>query len=167
MSTSISATAVEVWNSTEVPVGTAKLRRAIALVNQGRARIYKADDSRVIRTVGGIDIPFPLVIILLDYLHIPTEYAERTFNKHAVLVRDKFKCAYCGGTATTHDHIFPKSRGGKDEWMNAVAACQRCNGKKGNRTPKEAGMPLLFEPKIPMELFYRSTKPRRKSKKKR
>lgn len=167
MSTTISATKVEVWNSTLIPVGTAKLRRAMALVKNGRARVHKADDSRVLRTVGGVDFPFPVIIVLLDFLHIPTEYAEKEFNRRGVLTRDNHKCGYCGGTATTHDHIFPKSRGGKDEWMNAIAACLRCNGKKGNRTPKEAGMPLLFKPKIPMELFYRSNKPRRLGKKKR
>jgi hypothetical protein len=164
MSTAISATAVEVWNSTHEPVGTTKLRRAMALVRNGKAMVFKSDDTRVIRTVGGIDLPFPTVILLLDYLHIPTEYAEKEFNRRAVLERDKYKCAYCGKPATTMDHIFPKSRGGKDEWMNAVAACLRCNGQKGNLTPKEAGMPLLFKPKIPMELFYRSNKPRRKKK---
>lgn len=167
MSTAFSATSVEVWNNTEVPVGTTKLRRAMALVRDGRARVHKADDSRIIRTVGGIDLPFPMVIILLDYLHIPTEYAEREFNRRGVLDRDNHQCGYCRKPAATMDHIFPKSRGGKDEWMNAIAACLKCNGKKGNKTPKEAGMPLLFEPKIPMELFYRSNKPRRLGKKKR
>lgn len=32
--------------------------------------------------------------------------------------------------------------------MNLVTAC-RCNGIKGNRTPEQAGMPLLYLPYVP------------------
>ena len=47
------------------------------------------------------------------------------------------------------DHIVPTSRGGRNTWVNVVAACKRCNHFKQNRTPEEAGMELLalpFEP---------------------
>ena len=33
--------------------------------------------------------------------------------------------------------------------MNTVAACGKCNGRKGNRTPDEAHMALRFEPYVP------------------
>ena len=33
--------------------------------------------------------------------------------------------------------------------MNTVAACARCNNRKGSRTPGEAGMVLRFDPWIP------------------
>lgn len=67
--------------------------------------------------------------------------------------RDRFICAYCGikykQYQLTIDHILPKSRGGKNTWMNAVAACKSCNLHKAARTPEEAGMPLLYVPYIP------------------
>jgi 5-methylcytosine-specific restriction endonuclease McrA len=47
------------------------------------------------------------------------------------------------------DHVVPRSRGGRGEWLNAVAAHASCNEKKGSRTPEEAGMPLLWQPWIP------------------
>jgi 5-methylcytosine-specific restriction endonuclease McrA len=49
------------------------------------------------------------------------------------LERDAWICAYCGGVATTADHVIPKDAGGKDELSNLVSACLRCNGRKSNR----------------------------------
>lgn len=47
------------------------------------------------------------------------------------------------------DHVLPQSRGGIHEWANVVAACGPCNNKKGNKTPREARMPLLKKPSQP------------------
>jgi len=64
--------------------------------------------------------------------------------------RDDNRCLYCGTqhprNELTRDHVIPKSRGGDDRWENVVAACKRCNWLKDNRTPEEAGMPLLAVP---------------------
>ena len=46
----------------------------------------------------------------------------------------------------TRDHVVPTSKGGRDAWENVVAACIHCNSRKGNRTPQQAGMPLLAIP---------------------
>ena len=43
----------------------------------------------------------------------------------------------------------PVSKGGRDIWENVVAACFHCNSRKGNRTPQQAGMPLLAVPYRP------------------
>ncbi|RDI30224.1 HNH endonuclease [Rhodococcus sp. AG1013] len=53
--------------------------------------------------------------------------------------------------ARTVDHVFPRSRGGGDTYDNLVAACADCNGRKADRTPEEAGMPLLWIPRAPRE----------------
>jgi 5-methylcytosine-specific restriction endonuclease McrA len=66
-----------------------------------------------------------------------------------VLSRDSGLCQYCGGTATTLDHVMPVSRGGAWSWNNLVAACGRCNAKKGAKTPAEARMTLARAPKEP------------------
>src|SRR5210317_755728 len=64
--------------------------------------------------------------------------------------RDDHRCLYCGRQhprgELTRDHVRPTSRGGTDRWENVVAACKRCNWQKDNRTPEEAGMPLLAVP---------------------
>lgn len=65
--------------------------------------------------------------------------------KARVRKRDGDRCRYCGRTdgILTFDHVMPKSRGGEDTEENLVLACVRCNLRKANRTPEEAGMPLL------------------------
>lgn len=70
-----------------------------------------------------------------------------------LFARDRHLCAYCGGQFAldelTREHIVPTSRGGRDTWMNCITACRACNGRKGNRTPEEARMPLLYLPYVP------------------
>jgi hypothetical protein len=51
--------------------------------------------------------------------------------------------------------VLPKSRGGATDWENIVAACRRCNARKGNRTPREAGMALIRAPRVPRALPFR------------
>jgi len=74
--------------------------------------------------------------------------------------RDGHQCMYCGQLFSrvdlTRDHIVPRVQGGQDIWINVVAACRRCNGAKGGRTPEQAGMSLLaipFEPNV-FEFMY-------------
>jgi 5-methylcytosine-specific restriction endonuclease McrA len=45
--------------------------------------------------------------------------------------------------------VLPQSRGGGSTWLNTVAACARCNHRKANRTPSEAGMRLAVKPYEP------------------
>ncbi len=75
------------------------------------------------------------------------------FSRSKLVRRDRFTCAYCGDQFAEQDlqceHIQPASRGGAWSWMNLVAACGWCNNKKADRTPEEAGMPLLYLPYVP------------------
>lgn len=66
-----------------------------------------------------------------------------------MLERDRHTCAYCGGRATTIDHVVPRSRCGVDSWRNCVASCTRCNGRKGSRLLGELGWTLRVTPAEP------------------
>jgi hypothetical protein len=74
-------------------------------------------------------------------------------SKDKLLRRDRMTCAYCGQHFNERDlqceHILPESRGGAWSWMNLVTACAWCNGRKADRTPEEARMPLLYLPYVP------------------
>ena len=70
-----------------------------------------------------------------------------------LFARDRNVCAYCGGhfqeQDLTREHIVPFASHGVDHWMNVVTACRGCNGRKGNRTPEQAHMPLMYAPYVP------------------
>ena len=79
-------------------------------------------------------------------------------NNHELFHRDRYLCAYCGhflpGAKLTRDHVVPFSRGGRDAWMNVVAACRPCNERKSDRTPEKARMELLYLPYVPNRAEY-------------
>lgn len=159
---------VGVLNASYMPLGATHLGRALALVTSGRAVVEEIDDSRIIRSGGGLQIPLPKIIRLLTYLNVPFTITEEFWSLKGVLRRDNNVCGYCSGKASTVDHIIPKSRfkagGNPNTWLNSIAACQPCNGKKANRTPEEANMPLLYKPTVPTKVYLRSgKKPRMKS----
>ena len=80
------------------------------------------------------------------------------FQKRILFNRDNWKCQYCGKIVNTKsatvEHIIPVSKGGETSWTNCITACVKCNRKKKDRTPLEAGMKLLSEPKMPTVAQY-------------
>jgi 5-methylcytosine-specific restriction endonuclease McrA len=51
--------------------------------------------------------------------------------RQLVLERDRYVCTYCGGVATTVDHVVSLNRGGADDPSNLVASCELCNTALG------------------------------------
>jgi hypothetical protein len=147
---------VAVLNASYEELGSTHLGRALALVMRGDAVIDESDPDRIVRHASG-SFPWPLVIRLLRFVKVKFRVGEQHWSLQGVRKRDNFTCGYCGKSATTVDHILPQSRGGRDTWMNTVAACQTCNGRKANQTPAEAGMTLWITPYAPTRIF-RNTK---------
>ena len=58
-------------------------------------------------------------------------------NRLTCLVRDKGRCHWCGGTASTADHVIALAAGGGHELGNLVAACRRCNSRRGAAVTNE------------------------------
>lgn len=134
---------VLVLNASYEPLQRVSVRHAIKMLVRKVAVIEESHDE----SFG--PFPRPKVLRLVRYVVTRWMYRRSTLcTKSAIKARDK-SCAYCGGSAETVDHVIPRSRGGGLTWENAVAACLRCNHRKGNRTPAEAGMPLLFAPARP------------------
>jgi hypothetical protein len=162
---------VRVFNASYQELSPTTLANAIKLVEvQGRAEVIEADDETLVISAKGVPFLIPKVIRMLEMLKVPFIYDDEYFSKHGVLKRDKHKCGYCGKTATTHDHIQPKSKGGQDTWENSISACLKCNQKKADRTPEEANMPILYGPQtekdwVPKRIYFKSDKPRRPRKK--
>ena len=99
----------------------------------------------------------PSVIRLNFYVHL--NYKDIVLNRRNILKRDNYRCQYCAKQATplTLDHIVPKNKGGKDSWENLVAACSKCNTRKGDTLLKHMDMKLLKKPKKPSKLFQLQT----------
>ena len=101
----------------------------------------------MIRTVLG-GIPVPSVVRLLVYRKMPR--LNRSVSRKSIMLRDRYTCQYCNRSLApkllTLDHVVPRSRGGAGTWENLVASCYVCNNRKADRTPVEAGMPLIRKP---------------------
>lgn len=114
------------------------------------AREFEPDAHDWIRTVR-FEIAVPRIIRLALYDRLPRQQVK--FNRRNLYARDGNKCQYCGKKFATCelslDHVVPRSLGGKTTWENIVCACIRCNIKKGGRTPEQAHMKLITEPKKP------------------
>jgi len=142
-------------NASYEPLAVITWMRAIELLFGEKVYVLEEYD-RVVRSPS-VAIKVPAVVALKQYVPFRPKVK---FSRKNIYIRDEFTCQYCGVDANrlkgkvkdlTFDHVYPKSRGGRTEWTNIVAACLDCNLKKENRTPAEAGMKLLrkpFEPKF-------------------
>ena len=146
-----------VVNKSYLPLHVVSWKRAVNLVCRERAELVEFHADLPLRTTN-MDVikdwGFPAVVRLKDFDFPPRgSKTHQHLNKHNLWVRDDGMCVYCSTELSvrtmTMDHVVPKSQGGKKSWTNLVCACKRCNGKKNNRTPEQAKMPLRKAPYAP------------------
>lgn len=150
--------AVLLLNASYEPLAVIPQRRAFSLLQ--RATVDAASTDAIPLRGSAQSFAIPRVLRLRRYVNVPRRGAR--WSRQAVFRRDGYRCIYCGLTSGesrgsrqllrrdfTIDHIVPRSRGGPNTWTNTACACPRCNQRKGDRLPHEAGMRLLWEPKMP------------------
>ena len=144
---------VLILNQNYEPIGIINAKKAIILLYLGKAELIENRPELRVRTVSRV-FPYPSIVRLIAFVRLPRRGV--ILSRKNILKRDGYRCQYCGmrHKPLTVDHVIPKKRGGVDSWENLVCACVECNNKKGNRTPEEAGMPLLSQPKRPSYLFF-------------
>lgn len=142
---------VVVFSKNYLPMTQVNIKRAIALLVTGKAEPLDFTSAQ------GWSVHSPsLVMFVPEHIRLTFTGKERVWkvppvNRREVLRRDQHRCQYCATTKRlTLDHVIPRSKGGLHTWDNVVAACQRCNSLKGDRTPAEAGMPLRTNPRAPI-----------------
>jgi 5-methylcytosine-specific restriction endonuclease McrA len=135
-----------VLNATYEPLCVVPLRRAVVLVLAEKAVIVEAGLGMLHSATTSVQVPS--VVRLSRYVRVPYRH-EIPLTRRAVLDRDAHRCAYCGARADTVDHVRPRSRGGQHVWSNVVAACARCNHRKGDRLLAELGWHLATSPAQP------------------
>ncbi|MDQ3956030.1 MAG: HNH endonuclease [Actinomycetota bacterium] len=135
-----------VLNASYQPLCVVPVRRAVVLALKGKAEVVHTN-GHVFHSEK-LTFSAPSVVRLNYFVKVP--YRSRaSLSRRAVLVRDDFKCQYCGRPAENVDHVVPKSRGGLHTWDNVVAACRPCNARKENRSPADVGLRLRRRPSPP------------------
>ncbi|WP_457036366.1 HNH endonuclease [Geodermatophilus sp. SYSU D01176] len=146
------AAATLLLNATYEPLCVVSSRRAIVLVLADKAvSVHSAPEEVHAETVV---LPVPVVVRLTRYVRVPYP-AQVPLSRRAVFHRDASTCVYCGGSATSIDHVVPRSRGGTHTWDNVVAACRRCNHTKADRSLAELGWKLPHPPRTPSGAAWR------------
>ena len=140
--------AVLLLNASFEPLRVITLRRAIGLIIAGKAEVIVEGVGQV-RSVS-VSYPVPAVVRLRYMVKVPFR-THVALSRRAVLVRDGRTCQFthCDRTASTIDHVVPRSRGGHHGWDNVVAACPACNARKGDRLLDELDWRLKRRPVIP------------------
>ena len=122
-------------------IEVSQMQKELHIVSDGQNLVYT---SRLVIVV-------PCILRLLTYSRVPTIPVKLT--RKNIYIRDMNTCQYCGNQFPPErlniDHVVPRSMGGKNTWTNLVCTCHECNTRKGNRTPREAGMKLLRKPEKP------------------
>ena len=88
---------------------------------------------------------------------------DRRARLSVIMQRDGSMCVWCRRdidtdlVAATTEHLVPRIKGGPSWLENEVAACRRCNGERGHRTPfsysiREFGAAGLSRQRIEHEL---------------
>lgn len=144
---------VLVLNQSYEPMSICDVRKAIVLIFGGKAELVATYPDQFVHSVS-MQFPVPSVVRLMVFIAVP--YKKIMLTRRNILRRDGNRCQYCGRTdlPLTIDHIVPKSQGGGDTWENLVTACTKCNNKKANRTPEQAGMQLLRRPIRPSHIMF-------------
>jgi 5-methylcytosine-specific restriction endonuclease McrA len=97
------------------------------------------DGDNVVHTVRGA-IRVPTVIVALNFAKVPKKRPKLSAKN--IRERDGNRCQYTGvllhPDEGSLDHVFPRSRGGKDAWENLVWSDKSVNAKKGNCRTKPA-----------------------------
>jgi hypothetical protein len=146
-------------DSVGTPIRWAGIHKALAYYASGKIVTELGEARFTLR--GGVndetgevsEMSANSIVMIRGRHQMPIGADKVSLSKLSLFRRDCNSCAYCGGLFKeddlTMEHITPSSRGGRQGWMNLVTACRSCNVRKGNRTPEEAKMPLLYAPYVP------------------
>ena len=145
-------TKVLVLNQDYQAISVCSAERAFVLVLMRKAEMLTDVPDLKLRSVSN-QFKYPSIIRLYRYVNIP--YKRVNLSRQNVYKRDGFSCVYCGTHDNlTLDHVVPRSQGGRDTWENLVTACQKCNSRKGDLSPEEAGMNMRSRPFRPSFVMF-------------
>lgn len=140
-------------NANYEPLNICNLPRAVSLMLLGKAEVVELTEHAIRTGESAIVAPS---ILRMRYL-VRRPMPQLRLSRHSILARDRYTCQYCGSQRDlTIDHVIPRWAGGPQSWDNLVACCRRCNLKKGDKSPQQAGMKLGKAPRRPHYIPYLS-----------
>jgi 5-methylcytosine-specific restriction endonuclease McrA len=143
---------VLVLNADYQAIGVCPVERAFVLVFMKKAEMLSDVPEKRIRSTHK-EFKFPSIIRLYRFVSLP--YKRVSLTRQNIFKRDNYTCTYCATKENlTLDHVVPKSQGGRDSWENLITACQKCNSRKGNMTPEQAGLEMLHRPFRPSFVMF-------------
>ncbi len=150
---------VLVLNASYEPLTFVSWQRAIALLVTGRGELLEQDGDRVVRSSGGLELPWPAVVRLVSMVRT-RRGTSVPLTRQYLVARDGKVCQVtgCDRRGDTIDHLVPRSRGGEHDWLNVVLMCGRHNSQKGDRTIDELGWSLKGTPTVPTRVMMLATR---------
>lgn len=140
-------------NANYEPLNVCNIRRAVSLIMLGKAEVIQDTGKQVSTSCGSLDVPS---VVRMRY-QVRRPIPRLRLSRHSILARDNYQCQYCGSHKDlTIDHVIPRWVGGPQTWENLVTCCRKCNLKKADKTPVQAGMKLKKQPKRPHYVPYLS-----------
>jgi 5-methylcytosine-specific restriction endonuclease McrA len=143
-------------DATYRPIEVIDALEALVMCIVGKAMPIEIYERKVSSPSKSFNLPAVIVLKTI----VKFRFSGMACNRSNIILRDDSKCQYCAKHFPTEqltlDHVVPKSRGGLNTWTNLVAACKKCNQKKGCKTPAEANMYPLKEPKRPKANILKS-----------
>lgn len=146
-------------NADYMPLSIIDWKRALTWLvryeNNSRYGIDIVDFYKDDFIIGVNNKKYPIPAVARTKRFFQIKDSSVTFSRKNIFLRDQYTCQYCNQTfenkQLTYDHVIPRSKwnyinGSPTIWTNIVTACVECNRKKGNRTPKQANMPLYNLP---------------------
>jgi 5-methylcytosine-specific restriction endonuclease McrA len=135
------------------PIEIISWQDAISLVITGKAYVVESYETLIRSAKEAWKVP--AVIVLKQFIKL--EYLSFSCTRKNILLRDDYTCQYCAkrfcSEKLTLDHVIPRSRNGQRSWTNIVAACQKCNQRKGNMLTHEVKMFPINKPIAPNRKF--------------
>ena len=143
-----------VYNTTGEPLELVPSLMGLVLHVRGKAVILEIFPGQIFRSPR-LEFPAPRSVVLRKHRRVRSRVAPLT-NEHLFL-RDGHRCAYCARhrrelgarERLTRDHLVPRSKGGRDVWLNVVTACSSCNHQKDDQLAEDIGRSPQVAPWIP------------------
>jgi|SRR6056300_1227718 len=127
------------------PFSILSWRESISAYFKDSVYVLKTHENWTVRSPS-LELEVPSIVVAKQY-HKRKSIAK--LSRKNLFIRDDYRCQYCGVKFFHHeltfDHVIPRSHGGNSTWLNMVAACKNCNGKKSNRRDIQP-MRRPFEP---------------------